>query len=234
MNYRYQNERPLTLSEAKLVFGYTSDHLAYLCRKGFVWAQRHGRAWLTCEKAISDYKRVLEIAGKPVILSEQATWLGKTDRAKKTGFNFALDWDRVEGAWNRFVGFELVPKIAPQHDQFLIAAERERAQTQNRPRSFVYSVFEADLGYWLSGVIGAYQEVFFRPRLTESYFSKRSASCFNFSLGCAPKNLPAAPLPGYLSIKPWYRHELILVPALSVLMLALVVSQAALLNTFMI
>lgn len=69
MPSRYKNEQLITLAEAKVKFGYTPDHLAYLCRTGFVWAERHGRLWLTCEKAVADYKTKLEKHGKPVRLN---------------------------------------------------------------------------------------------------------------------------------------------------------------------
>lgn len=65
MPSRYQNEPLITLAEAKGGFGYTSDHLAYLCRNGFLWGQCHGRLWLTCGKAVMDYKRRLKKFGKP-------------------------------------------------------------------------------------------------------------------------------------------------------------------------
>lgn len=232
MTHRYQTERPLTLSEAKVIFGYTSDHLAYLCRNGFVWGQRHGRAWLTCESAVRDYKRALKSSGKPLKVIEQGSWLVNKGDSKILNFALDLDWQGVEEAWNRFVGFEPVPEIDFSR-RFLLAAARERVMTRNRTRSIIDRVIEADLGFWLDGIIKVYQEAFSRRRLTPSLLPRRRASQFNFSLGLAPKNLPAASLPAYLSVVPWYRHELVLVPALGVLTLAIVVSQAALLNTFM-
>ncbi|MEK9181116.1 MAG: hypothetical protein AAB871_02695 [Patescibacteria group bacterium] len=71
MPSRYQNESLITLAEARRLFGYTSDHLAYLCREGFMWGQRHGRLWLTSEKAVRDYKDLLKKFGKPTRLANQ-------------------------------------------------------------------------------------------------------------------------------------------------------------------
>lgn len=65
MDRRYAGQKLITLTEAKKNFGYTSDHLAFLCRSGFLWAERHGRTWLTCAKAVEDYRQVLVLAGKP-------------------------------------------------------------------------------------------------------------------------------------------------------------------------
>lgn len=67
---RYKNEPLLTLAEARGQFGYTTDHLAYLCRLGYVWGQRHGRIWLTCSKAVADYQAAMEKFDHPVKLQD--------------------------------------------------------------------------------------------------------------------------------------------------------------------
>ena len=45
MQSKYESEKIITLTEARKKFGYTSDHLGYLARQGFIWAQRQGRIW---------------------------------------------------------------------------------------------------------------------------------------------------------------------------------------------
>jgi hypothetical protein len=72
---RYSGEKLITLYEASKLYGYTTDHLAYLSRKGFLWAERHGRIWLTCEIALEEYRQsllgsVIENKKEPVISSE--------------------------------------------------------------------------------------------------------------------------------------------------------------------
>lgn len=44
------------LSVLAPVFGYTQDHLAYLCRTGEVEAKKEGRTWLTTEPALRAYQ----------------------------------------------------------------------------------------------------------------------------------------------------------------------------------
>ncbi|MBI4050347.1 MAG: hypothetical protein HY398_02770, partial [Candidatus Doudnabacteria bacterium] len=50
-----QNLSPL--SELAAIFGYTRDHLAYLCRIGEVKAEKVGRSWLATFEAVAEYKK---------------------------------------------------------------------------------------------------------------------------------------------------------------------------------
>src|SRR3989344_1406539 len=50
----------VALSELADVFGYTRDHLAYLCRKGEVAGQKIGRSWYSSHEAVAAYQREIE------------------------------------------------------------------------------------------------------------------------------------------------------------------------------
>ena len=213
MTHRYQTERPLTLSEAKVIFGYTSDHLAYLCRNGFVWAQRHGRAWLTCESAVADYKRALELAGKPVGVREH----GRVLRAHRR-FSFNFDLDSAEEAWNRFVDCDLIPTTSIDRDPLHLMLACEKLETESRPRGFWTGVFEADLAKWFLDCAGAYKGIITVSRFTPNLLPRGSKRCLNVRLAQPPAGLPTGRLPAYLGSLAWYRQEAVLVPAVSVVL----------------
>ena len=71
MPERFEREKLITLAEAKLLSGYTADHLAYLCRKGYLASERQGRIWLTTASAIADYQKTLATIGQPVLANQQ-------------------------------------------------------------------------------------------------------------------------------------------------------------------
>lgn len=226
---RYQSERPLTLSEAHIIFGYTSDHLAYLCRKGFVWGQRHGRAWLTCEQAVADYKRALALAGRPVQLSQQAGLL-----RSKGGVGFRFDLEAILEAWDRFVDFGFTPKTTLERDPLVLLLACEKAETSSRKIGFWAGIFEADLIKWFFDCVGAYRGIFHFSKFTPGVFLHEAKRGLNVHLAQPPIGLPISRVPAYLGVLPWYRQEAVLVPALGALVFCLTVSQAALLSTFIV
>ena len=82
------------LSTVSKKFNYTQDHLAYLCRKGFVTAERQGRKWFAYESSVAKYQEALEIVGKPVLASEQDKILKRDLESKpietKGVFHFSI------------------------------------------------------------------------------------------------------------------------------------------------
>lgn len=73
----YPAEALVPLSSLSKKFNYTQDHLAYLCRKGFIYAERKGRKWFTAEEALLTYQKTMQIAGKPVMASDQVKVLSR-------------------------------------------------------------------------------------------------------------------------------------------------------------
>ncbi|MDP3994007.1 MAG: hypothetical protein Q8P75_03455, partial [bacterium] len=59
-----ENQNLTSLSELSRLFGYTRDHLAYLCRTGQVPAQKFGRSWKTSHEAVARYEKDIESAQK--------------------------------------------------------------------------------------------------------------------------------------------------------------------------
>ena len=105
MSAQYTGEKLITLSEGSKKYGYTSDHLAYLCRKGLVWAKREGKIWKTCEKAIENYKTGSSVASesspydseKLITLSEGSKKYGYTSDHLAYLCRKGLVWAKREG-----------------------------------------------------------------------------------------------------------------------------------------
>lgn len=58
MTEQYQNLLPL--SDLAGIFGYTRDHLAYLCRTNQIQAARAGRSWKASAEQVKNYRRQIE------------------------------------------------------------------------------------------------------------------------------------------------------------------------------
>lgn len=117
MDQKYKKEPLITLSEARKLSGYTSDHLAYLCRKGYLVSERHGRIWLTCRKAIEDYQASLGVAGKPVAVEDQVKVL-RSDRIPGMSKVFKIIKEAVQAfaadltlSFKRFANNPLKPPL---------------------------------------------------------------------------------------------------------------------------
>ncbi|MBI4054252.1 MAG: hypothetical protein HY397_02900 [Candidatus Doudnabacteria bacterium] len=199
MHARYQAERLITLSEARKASGYTSDHLAYLCRNGFLWAERQGRMWLTCELAVANYKRVLEYAKKPVKLDEQERILGQLSVSSQS-------------------------RAVPAMDSFGKLARQELEETGKAPRSRLVAILDTPAPVLTKAILRMTADFFQKvsENLQKQPFSipsKRVAFSLAFSwlpVLEAPVNLPIGTLPFYLQAKrPIWQHPLVLAPAFS-------------------
>src|SRR3989344_1412739 len=56
-----QNSNLIDLSELAKKFGYTRDHLAFLCRTGEVKGEKAGRSWMASEQALQAYQKRVEV-----------------------------------------------------------------------------------------------------------------------------------------------------------------------------
>lgn len=193
MSDRYQGEKLLTLREAAGVFEYTSDHLAFLCRKGFLWAERHGRTWLTCKKAVTDYKLALLNAGKPVAVAEQSGFF------QAPVFQPQKTLTPAESALSRKTG-------GP-------------AKIQKKSRRFSTGWNAADELITKYRLLFARKH--FRDSVQGPVH--RSLARANLAIAQPPRALPIAPLPEALRVVPWYRDQLVTKPVFAVFACGLLV-----------
>lgn len=211
----YSSERVITLAQARTTFGYTQDHLGYLCRKGYVWSSRSGRTWLTCEQSVLDYQRALKLSGRPMTVGEQIELLYESK------FQIPAWLETLENRWNEFVGGDFLtnePKNFTQDPLFEIL-KAERFETEKRKKPFVHDLLLSDVFDSLAGLAGDYKLIFSRPQFTQNLLATHPACKFALTAAIAPVNLPVAPLPRHLKVMPWYAHELVLVPACAAMMI---------------
>src|SRR3989344_4301998 len=55
-----KSQKFISLAELSKEFGYTRDHLAFLCRSGEVSAEKVGRSWVTTREAVKQYQKSME------------------------------------------------------------------------------------------------------------------------------------------------------------------------------
>ena len=92
-----ENQNLISLSGLVQLFGYTRDHLAYLCRTGQVPAQKFGRSWKTTYEAVARYE-------KDIGSTQKARWEEMSAKQSLTGripavpvqiTTVSLNWDRI-------------------------------------------------------------------------------------------------------------------------------------------
>jgi len=92
-----QKDNLISLSGLAQLFGYTRDHLAYLCRTSQISAQKFGRSWKTTYEAVARYE-------KDIGSTQKARWEEMSAKQSLTGripavpvqtTTVSLNWDRV-------------------------------------------------------------------------------------------------------------------------------------------
>ncbi len=170
--------RLLTLSEAAAIFGYTSDHLAYLCRRGFVRAERHGRTWLTTEGAISDYRSALSLAGRPVSYEQQNLVLARISPVGAAPVPAQL------------TGF-FTPRIGLSAPRYGLIRDFRRLLAKQ------INLVQKDINAFESAIVSAGKS--WLKNLSKNRALRPHAAEFGFAFAQTPRNLPTAiTLPEYL------------------------------------
>ena len=222
MNSRFVGEKLITLAQARVRYKYTADHLAYLCRSDYIWAERQGKIWLTCSHAIEEYQQTLLIAGKPIKVQEQPMLLEDHDEAQKpeNGGRRYIENGSDSGRFTERDLLRVLPLPAtgrsnPDLLKFDLAGQ---LFAENAPRRVEERKKE---NLWTR-----YQEIFAR-RNPAFALSHPRASWSGFTASQAPYSLPQASVPDYIQFVPWYRETLVAAPAMAICILALSVLQLA-------
>lgn len=201
----YTHEPLITLAEAKKICGYTQDHLAYLCRRSFVWAERHGRVWLTCEAAVKDYQVALKISGSPKTVPEQEPLLAKAEIKPEPVIKVP------ESVFN----FTAAP-LTNHRDRWFELLELEKAGTESRQGNWAKMLWDMPVVELFSRVFEIALAELTRTQFTENLLEPHPALHLNFAFATAPQSLPVADLPDYLKMSPWFMNRMLLVPVTAV------------------
>ncbi len=66
-NTRISFDRLISLHDASMLSGLSSDHLRRLAEQGKLWAKKIGRNWVTTEQAVIEYLSTNRKPGRKII-----------------------------------------------------------------------------------------------------------------------------------------------------------------------